>query len=339
MSRDTAEANQDVNPPIILLTGASGFVGRHVAVALRALGWHVRAASRRPTRQPPCADLEWVHCDLEREETLAPALDGARAAVYLYHAVGVGRDYAERESTVARAFRRSADRAGISRIVYLGGVSPRGHSTRHLDSRRQTGELLRGGQGTTIELRTSMVIGHPSASFGLIRDLAVRMPWLVLPAWLDHDSSPIAICDVAAAIALGTLLPSEVSSWFDLPGPELLSHRALLEYLAEPLGTRILERRVNFVSPAAAALAMALVSRVRPQLSRELIQGLECDLRPNGPSFWDRLGVTNLRPLRQAIVDALNDERAESSPSEETARRITRKTLDWQQRVGVSVHG
>lgn len=324
-----------MDKPIILLTGASGFVGRHTAVALAALGWRVRAASRRGGAPRPASGIEWVTCDLERPDSLRNALNGARAAVYLYHAVGEGRDYAEREANVARSFKRNAVELGVSRIVYLGGVVPTGTSSRHLDSRRTTGELLRQGEGTTIELRTSMVIGYPSASFGLIRDLAVRMPWLVLPEWLDHRSSPIAICDVAAAIALATVLPFESSTWFDLPGPEVLTHRTLLGYLAQPLGTRILDPRAKFVSPALAAMAMAVVSRVQPRLSRELIRGLECDLRPNGPSFWTQIGEPTLRSLRQAIVDALNDERATDSPSQETTRRIQSKTADWMRHAGV----
>lgn len=321
--------------PTLLLTGASGFIGRHAAVALGAAGFHLRGLSRsvqRARRLLP--EIEWLEGDLESPDHLERALERVDTAVYLYHAIGSSHDYTTREAHVARAFQQAASRARVGRIVYLGGVVPTGASSPHLESRRITGEILRCGPPTAIELRASLIIGHPSASFGLIRDLTVRMPWLVLPPWLDNESCPISICDVAVAIALACRIPCRTSAWFELPGPECLSHRQLLEYLAGPLGTRIAERRISALTPGIAALGIAAISRVDSSLSRELVRGLGGDLRPTGPSFWDQLGNPELRPLRQAIVDALSDATSSDSPAPETRRRIARKTLDWLERYG-----
>lgn len=328
-----------MSKPTILLIGATGFVGRHATVALEATGWKVRAATRNPTQaRLSNPDQHWFRCDIESEESLRDACAGARAAVYLYHAVGAKGDYTEREANVARRFLQAAEDAHLERIVYLGGVVPEGRMSRHLESRRATGETLRGGKVSTIELRASMIIGHPSASFQMIRDVLVTMPWLLLPAWLDHASCPISICDVVPAIALAARLPGTASTWYDLPGPERLSHREFLEYVAGPLGTRIGRTKLAGISPSLASLAIAALSRVRPGLSRELVLGLESELTPTGPSFWAQAHEPELRPLRQAIADALNDEIAPHSPSAETTRRIQRKAQLWLKACGVEAN-
>jgi uncharacterized protein YbjT (DUF2867 family) len=325
-----------VTQPTILLTGASGFVGRHAAIALAAAGFRVRAVTRsaeRASRDAP--ELDWIECDIESNTALRAVLEGATAAVYLYHAIGSSSDYAEREARVARNFRHAADEAGLTRIVYLGGVVPRAGASRHLESRRLTGDILRQARATTIELRASMVIGFPSASFAMLRDLAVRLPILALPPWLDYKSCPIAICDVAAAIALACLMPVASSAWYELPGPECLSHRDLLSYLTGPAGTRVIEHRFAAMTPTLAALGIAAVSRVPAALSRELVMGLTSDLCPTGPRFWDLVAQPTLRPLRHAIIDALFDESAPHSPAPETRRRIARKTVDWIEHAGI----
>jgi uncharacterized protein YbjT (DUF2867 family) len=276
---------------------------------------------------------------MESKASLRTALADATAAVYLYHAVGSTADYAEREAQVARDFHEAADEAGIGRIVYLGGIVPKAAPSRHLESRRVTGEVLRQGRPPTIELRASMVIGYPSASFAMIRDLAVGLPLLALPGWLDNESCPISVCDVAPAIALACVLPSAQSTWYELPGPECVTHRQLIEFLTGPTGTHVLDRRIAAITPRVATLGIAAVSNVAAGLARELVMGLTSDLRPTGPVFWDHVGRPRLRPLRHAMVDAISDQAAAHSPAPETRRRIINKTLEWLERCGVQDRG
>jgi hypothetical protein len=177
----------------------------------------------------------------------------------------------------------------------------------------------------TIELRAAMVIGHQSQSFSLVRDLVTTTPLLALPDWLDHKSYPIAICDVAAALTLALEVPLTASTWFDLPGPECLSHRSLLTMLSASFGTRILETRIA-VTPSLAAIALAVLSHVPSTVSRELVQGLKTELLPTGQSFWSLVGNPELRSPKQAIADAFTDELVVTTPSPETRCRIEDKT-------------
>ncbi|HZG47622.1 MAG TPA: NAD(P)H-binding protein, partial [Allosphingosinicella sp.] len=155
-----------------LVTGATGFIGRTLVPALRADGWDVVAASRRPiTSATDAAGVEWRTCDLLRAETLPAAIAGADVAYYLVHSMGGGHaDFCELERRAAQAFAEAAAQAGVKRVVYLGGPSPPGPPSEHLKSRLAVGEILRAGPVPTVELRASMVIGSGSASWQIVRD-------------------------------------------------------------------------------------------------------------------------------------------------------------------------
>ena len=136
----------------LLLTGATGFVGRAVRHELAAKRWHVRCLTRdaaRARRDEP--DLDWVQGDVGDPASCARALAGASAALYLVHGIGEGSDYHGREVTAASTFSRAAAEAGVERIVYLGAVAPAGTGSDHLRSRLDVGEALRAGPVRTIE--------------------------------------------------------------------------------------------------------------------------------------------------------------------------------------------
>lgn len=320
-------------PTTVLLTGATGFIGRHVAVSLLAMGARVRATSREPkTAKHWMPNIDWVQCDMTQQASIREAMAGTNAAIYLYHGLGTGSDYEDREAHAARTFRLAAEDLKLERLVYLGGVEPLGTPSRHLRSRLETGRILREGQITTVELRAAMVIGHDSQSFSLVRDVALKLPLLALPNWLDRRSCPIAITDVAAALALALVIPLAHSAWFDLPGPQCLSHRELVEVLTRSVGVPIVAPRIR-VTPSLVAVALAVLSSVKGTVSRELVQGLSYDLLPRGDSFWTQLGVPQLRSVKEAVADAFADEVSHQSPSRETRGRIETVTREWLTRL------
>jgi len=141
-------------------------------------------------------------------------------------------DFRQLEQRAAQAFIAAAAEAGVERIIYLGGPAPPGPPSEHLKSRLEVGEILRAGKVPTIELRASMVIGNGSASWQIVRDLALRLPGMLLPTWLKSRTRPVALSDVIAALVAAAELPLLSSEWFDLPGPEILSGRQILERIA-----------------------------------------------------------------------------------------------------------
>jgi uncharacterized protein YbjT (DUF2867 family) len=221
----------------------------------------------------------------------------------------LGAGWAEREVRVATTFARAAAQAGLSRLVYLGGVAPAGPPSEHLRARLGTGEALRAGAVPCLELRAGMIVGTGSASWTIVRDLAARLPAMVLPAWLMHRSEPVALDDVVAALVAATRLPLPRSAVWDLPGPEALSGNEILRRVAAVMGRRPLLLRIPFVSPGLSSHWIRLVTRADHRLAAELVQGLTSDLLATHPGFWTAAGLPAPVALEEAARRALADER------------------------------
>jgi uncharacterized protein YbjT (DUF2867 family) len=297
----------------LLLTGATGFVGGAVHPALARAGWHVRCltrdAARAAARRPA---LDWVQGDVADPTSCARALDGCRAAIYLVHGIGEGPDYHRREVTAAATFSSAAAAAGVERIVYLGGVAPDGPGSEHLRSRRDVGETLRAGPVETIELRASMIVGHGSLSWLIVRDLAARLPFMVLPRWLKSRTQPVAIADVVTALVRALELPRAASAWFDLPGPVTLSGKEILEETARVMGLphpRMVE--VPLLSPRLSSLWVRFVTRARWSVAREVVIGLTEDLLARDDRFWQLVGHPRRSSFAEAAKLALDAERGD----------------------------
>lgn len=292
----------------ILVTGGTGFVGRSLVPALRSAGHEVRVCSRHPDAS---AGVEWVQCDLLRSSTLRAALDGCDAAYFLVHSMSSGAgDFTHDDRTAAMNFSFEAANAGLRRVVYLGGVAPSKGSSRHLASRLEVGQILRAGKTSTIELRASMIVGAGSASWQIARDLVLRLPALVVPSWLRSRTSPIAISDVVRALvrALELDLPTGESVTLELPGPELLSGKEMLERLAALQGRRLPMLETAWLPPAVAARLLGVVSSGDLAVMRELVFGFQSDLLPTGKSFWDEVGDAPREDFETAGRKALAEE-------------------------------
>lgn len=299
-------------PDQVLLTGATGFIGSNLHDRLLAAGAEVRCLTRRPEeamRRWP--GRRWVAGDLGDRASLSRALAGCRTAYYLVHGMGAHRsDWAEEELRWARGFAGAAAAAGVERLVYLGGVSPQGIPSAHLRARLETGATLRSGSVPCLELRAGMIIGVGSASWTIVRDLAARLPFMVLPAWLSHRSEPVALDDVVAALVAAARVELAASVWWDLPGPEALSGKEVLLRIAAVMGRRPLLLELPLVTPRLSSHWIRLVTRADHELARELVEGLTSDLVATRPFPWARSGLAPPLPLDEAIRRALAAETA-----------------------------
>ena len=172
-----------------------------------------------------------------------------------------------------------------------------------------------------------MVIGNGSASWQIVRDLAMRLPVMILPKWLRSRTRPVALPDVIAALTGAAELPLERSAWFDLPGPEILSGRQILERIGALRGRRILAVDVPLLTPRLSALWLKLVTRTDYALARELVAGLGEDLLPKDERFWQLIGHTRLVSFDEAARRALADERPRPGVGERFAR-VEEKLVD-----------
>lgn len=304
----------------ILVTGATGFIGRALVSALRARGKTLVATTRRPAESMNAIEgVTWRTCDLLAPDTLPAAVAGVRIAYYLVHSMSGGADhFRQHERRCAQAFVGAAAAAGVERIIYLGGPAPPGRVSEHLKSRLAVGEILRAGPVPAIELRASMVIGRGSASWQIVRDLAVRLPVMVLPRWLRSRTRPVALEDAIDALVAAAELPIERNQWFDIPGPEVLSGRQILERIADVRGRRFLAIEIPALTPRLSSLWLKLVTRTDFGLARELVDGLVADLLPKDERYWGLIGHTDLIDFDDAARRALASE-SRRRPSMERA--------------------
>ena len=264
-----------VDPEPIVLTGASGYVGSHLLRELLGRGRTVRALVRDPSRSRLPAGVDVRAGDAVKGTGLAAALAGCRTAYYLIHSMGgrAGGDFARRDREAAVNFGEAARDAGVARVVYLGGLGDE-TSSEHLRSRREVAELLAQRVPELVHVRAAMIIGEGSASFEMLRHLTSRLPLMITPRWLDTRSQPVAVADVARALAdVGELdtVPAEVQ----LGGADVLTYRDMIRRTAQALGRRpptVIS--VPVLTPRLSSYWVALVTPVEVGLVRPLVDGL-----------------------------------------------------------------
>jgi uncharacterized protein YbjT (DUF2867 family) len=315
--------------PRLLLTGATGFVGQSLLSALEDR-FDVVCASRDPAAaHQRFPGHVWLRLDAGEPSAWVRALHDCRAVIYLIHDLAAAGDYEAREERAAAELSRAALAAGVERIVYLGGVLPRGHLSKHLRSRLTTGAVLRSGRVPVFELQAAMVIGAKSESWKIVRDLSVRLPIMLLPRWLEGRSQPIAIDDVVVAILHALELPVEHAGAYALPGPETLSAREILRRVAAANGLAPRMLAVPFVSPTLSSYCIAWATRANGDIARELVQGLKSNLTADDDGFWKLLPQHQRVPFDEAVRRALA---AETATLPGSTRELER-ALKWLSRT------
>lgn len=316
----------------IVVLGATGFVGRAVVDALAETGEHVRAVARHlPSRRERSvdADVEWVRCDVHDRADVERTFRGAEVVYYLVHSMADASNFRRLERESATNVADAAAAKGVSRIVYLGGVAPRGEASEHLASRLDVGRILRSGSVPTVELRASMIVGNGSASWRILRDLALRLPVMLLPQWLESKTCPIALADVVRALLDARTVPlPNGSAWFDVPGPEALRVREMLSAVARLRGREIPALKVPLLTPRLSAGWLKLISGANYDVARELVLGLREDLLPDDAHYWQLTGHPPRFTFREAAEAALRTERQEHGAFAFVARaeeRIVRR--------------
>ena len=293
----------------VLLTGATGYVGGRLLRHLEGLGRQLRCLARRPEelvgRVGPGTEV--VAGDVLNPSTLDQALEGVDTAYYLVHAMGSERDFEARDRQGARHFAAAARRAGVRRIVYLGGLAHGADLSPHLRSRIEVGHLLRESGVEVIELRASIVLGSGSLSFEMIRALVERLPVMITPRWVEVQAQPIAIEDLVAYLTEALDLDSEGSRVFEIGGAERVSYGDLMREYARQRGLRRRMLRVPVLTPRLSSLWLGLVTPVYARVGRKLVESIK---HPTVVRDDAALRVFAVRPrgLRDAISAALRNE-------------------------------
>lgn len=301
----------------VLVLGASGYVGSHLIPRLVERGYEVRAAGRRPEA---LADRGWEGVETVRADALDPksleqAFEGVELVYYLIHSMATGKDFPELDRRAATHVREAAERAGVGRIIYLGGLQPRAAASLHLYSRRETGEVLRSGSVPVTEIRAGIVVGPGSAAFEVIRDLVYHLPVMVTPRWVDSRTQPIALDDLIEYLLRLPETEEPGSRIHDVGGPEALRYREMLTGFARVIGKRLLIVPVPVLTPRLSSYWLNLVTAVPASVARPLIDGLRHDLVIDPGADLARSIPITLHTYEEAVRAALEAEHDAEMPA------------------------
>jgi uncharacterized protein YbjT (DUF2867 family) len=292
----------------VLVTGATGYVGGRLVPRLLEAGYQVRCLVRDPRKleQDPWRDqVEVVQGDILEPATLDASLDGCEAAYYLVHSMdGVGQ-FADRDRTGAENFRKAADRAGVNRIVYLGGMGGGDGLSEHLSSRHEVGRILAGGATPVTELRAAVVIGSGSVSFEMLRYLTEVLPVMVTPRWVRTRCQPIAIRDVLGILVDVLDDPGEADHIYEIGGPDVLEYEQMMRIYAEEASLpRRLIVPVPVLSPKLSSHWVGLVTPIPSGIAKPLVDSLRNEVVVRDSSFLDGY-PRKLLTYREAVGRAL----------------------------------
>jgi uncharacterized protein YbjT (DUF2867 family) len=292
----------------ILLTGTTGYIGGRLLRRFEEGGRAVRCLVRdRSKFAGTGCGIEVVEGDCLDEKSLDRALAGVKFAYYLVHSMGGRSDFADADRRAADNFGRAAARAGVQRIIYLGGLTGNSRSlSAHLKSRVETGDLLRASGVPVIEFRASIVIGAGSLSFQMIQSLVERLPVMICPRWVATLTQPIAIADVVSYLDAALELPGTTSPIFEIGGPEVVSYGEMMRVYARLRGLRRLLLPVPLLTPHLSGLWLALVTPAQARVGRALVEGLK-NATVVGSNAARNVFTINPMPLREALRLAIAD--------------------------------
>jgi len=324
---------------LYLVTGASGYVGGRLVKTLIEENLDVRILVRdwhKIQGQPWASSVEISEGSAENRADLDSALIGVHTAYYLLHSINLGPNFDEIESKMARDFAQAAEAAGVSQIVYLGGIANDKNISKHLASRARTGAELASTSVPVMELRAGIIIGSGSASFEMLRHLTHRLPIMTTPKWVMNRTHPIAIRDVLHYLKGAALLETPVGKVFDIGGPEILSYADMMQKFARLSGLkRRIIIKIPVLTPNLSSLWIGLVTPVPTALARPLVGSLISEVVADPAKSIDAIiappteGLTDVSTAMTLALSKISAHSVETRWSDATS-----PTAPWQKAQG-----
>ncbi len=283
---------------MILVTGATGYVGGRLVPRLLEKGYRVRCLVREKARIEGRGwkGVEVATGDVFEYATLVPALQGVEVAYYLVHAMGGGEEgFEARDLYAAQNFGRAAQEAGVKRIIYLGGLGrDEDELSPHLRSRHEVGEQLRSWNVAVTEFRAGVIIGKGSVSYDLVRYLTERVPVLISPKWVSTLTQPIAIDDVLRYLVESLEKPETENRVLEIGGRDVLSYGQMMLGYAKVRGLRRWLVPVPVLTPRLSSWWVRLVTPLPLSVAQPLIDGLKNQVIVEDPTARH---IFNFKPM------------------------------------------
>ena len=327
----------------ILVSGASGFIGRRLVRRLLlsrgSTNWSIRCMTRNANSLSDYfpddrGNLEFVQADVQDYPELVKALTGADIAFYLIHSMeGSSKEwkkFAERDRNAAENFAKAVNEAGVSRVIYLGGLTyaPVQELSKHMRSRMEVGEILKKSNAAVTIFRAAVILGQGGGSFQMLQYLVERLPLMVCPKWVLTKCQPIAIDDVVEYLVRSIETNETKSKTFDIGGPEILTYLDMMVQYGKTLKKSIKIIIIPYLTPRLSSYWIDLITPVKASLARPLIDSLrhEAIVKDNS--------ISDIIPLRlknfEKSIEIAKDEQTENGRTiikERTSSRLNKQIL------------
>jgi uncharacterized protein YbjT (DUF2867 family) len=328
-----SELATQTKPYDVLVTGASGFIGKKLLNQLTNSGFTVTAMSR--SKFPDTEKVKRVQADAFDVDSLIKATEGIETAFYLLHSMeGSKKEWAEfanREKQQAQNFLQAATKSGVKRIIYLGGLVNEGlELSKHMRSRHDVGKILASGDIPVTELRASVIVGAEGGSYAMLRYLVERLPFMVCPKWVKSQTQPIAVENVVDYL-VGAMKNSETAGKIlEIGGPDIMTYEQLMRLYSSILNRNLTIIQIPFLTPRLSSYWIDLVTPVKASLARPLVDSLVHDSVVKDKTGQKMIPV-QLEHMTQAIQTAREEAKSFNSISksegEKTSYKMNQKIL------------
>jgi uncharacterized protein YbjT (DUF2867 family) len=296
---------------LILVTGATGYVGGRLVPRLLEAGYRVRCLIRDPARVEGRAwvkRVELVQGDVLDPQSLVAVMQGVDTVFYLVHSLGSGSDFTERDTTAARNCAAAARDSGVNRIIYLGGLGdPDADLSQHLRSRQQTGSALREAGVPVTEFRAAVIVGSGSLSFEMVRYLTERLPVMICPRWVFTRVQPIAIENVLEYLTAALETPKSAGRILEIGGRDILTYAEMMTGYARVRGLKRWLIAVPVLTPRLSSYWVHLITPIPARIAQPLIKGLGNEVIVHDESARDLFPAIALLDYQTAVREALNE--------------------------------
>ena len=309
MEQQSTQQHMQTKPYNILVTGATGFIGARLIKSLSKNNYTVKGMSRRKLSDEK--NVKYVQADVFDIDSLANAMEGIEVAFYLLHSMEGSKsdwkDFIKREKTQAQNFLKAATRAGVKRIIYLGGlVNDSLELSPHMRSRKEVGEILASGSVPVTELRASLIIGAGGGSYAMLRYLVERLRIMVCPKWVKSLAQPIAVDDVVSYLVGCMEHPETTGKIYEIGGPDLMTYEEIMRSYSAYLNKNLFVIQIPFLTTRLSSYWVDLITPVKASLARPLIDSLVHDTVVNDDSI-SKIIPLRLKSVRESIDIATKD--------------------------------
>ena len=317
----------------ILVTGATGFIGKKLLERLAKTGYKVTAMSR--SKYPDSENVKFIAADAFDMNSLCKALKGIETAFYLLHSMEGSKkeweEFANREKLQAQNFLKASEDAGVKRIIYLGGlVTESLNLSKHMKSRHEVGKILASGNIPVTELRASVIVGAEGGSYAMLRYLVERLPLMVCPKWVKSTTQPIAVDNVVDYLVGVMKNPITAGKTLEIGGPDKMTYEQMMRLYSSIINRNLNIIQIPFLTPRLSSYWIDLVTPVKASLARPLVDSLVHDSYVKDNTIQELVPV-NLKHMTEAIKDARDEAIAfkpiQKTPEEKTSYKVNQKLL------------